>query len=239
MPVPTQCFNIVRGRVMRVTALDECCSIFAEVDAPGCEVAVTDGIISAAMTAEIEDGESIRDRNWAGRLCVVDRSPDEFLYWNLEITFCQVDPSVVGLLTGLPLEMDDDTGQVVGFRSVEGALVTNAAIEMWSGISPVDCAAGEVTLGYSVFPCVTGGRLGDLTIENGRADFIISGAYTKSGAGWGSGPYDVVMDSYAPAPLPVPFTAGQHHLLRTTSVPAPEADCECMTLEEAGGTRPV
>ena len=38
MPVPTQCFNIVRGKVLRVTVLDECGAILPAAPPPTCEV---------------------------------------------------------------------------------------------------------------------------------------------------------------------------------------------------------
>lgn len=238
MAVPAQCFNIVRGKVMRVTSLDECCSIH-QGSPPACEVAVTDGLISAALTAEVEEGEEIRDRNWTGALCVVDRSPDEFVRWGVEITFCGVDPAIITLLTGNPVELDD-AGDLVGFRTAQGTLNNRIAVELWSGISPTDCGPEAVPkFGYTLLPCLVGGRMGDLTIENARADFVVSGMFTQSGSGWASGPYDVVTVSGVPAPLEVPIQAGEHHLLRLTDVPPPAADCGCMTLEEAGGTRPV
>jgi hypothetical protein len=201
-------------------------------------VAVTDGLISVAMTANIEAGEEIRDRNWAGDLCTSDVSPDLFIRWDLEFTFCRVDPVVIGLLTGSPLEMDGLN--VVGFRTREGAAIQNVAIEMWTGTTPVDCGPDATpTLGYTLLPCVTGGRIGDMTIQNGRADFVVSGAKSKSGAGWGVGPYNVIDNAGVPGPLDVAIQSGEHHLLRTTIVPPPAADCDCMTLTEAGGTRPT
>jgi hypothetical protein len=249
MSVPTKCFNIVRGRTIRVTSLDECCAVWPdELTAPEAEVAVTDGLISVALTAQIETGEEINDRNWSGALCLTDRSPDEFVRWNLEVTFCNVDPSVISIMSGAPVELDNSTPpNVVGFRTREGAVSSRFALEAWTGVSAAaaDCGPGvDPSYGYTLLPCVIAGRMGDLTLENGRADFVITGAFTQSGAGWGAGPYDVVMAGAAPgaaAPLPVPMASGEHHLLRLTTVPPPEPPdpCEAMTLEEAGGTRPV
>lgn len=240
MPTPAQCFNVVRGRSMRVTALDDCCAV--NIDSPpAVEVVVTEGLISVALTAEIEAGESIRDRNWAGALCVVDRSPDQFLYWNVEITMCGVEPAVISLLTGSPLELDQ-AGDLVGFRTAEGGSIANAAIELWSGTTPTNCAPGVgADYGYTLLPCVSGGRMGDFTIQNGRADIVLSGAFTKSGEGWGSGPYDVIdADGLGtPGPLETAIQQGEHHLLRKTNIAPPAAVCEGMTLEEAGGTRPT
>jgi hypothetical protein len=200
-------------------------------------VVVTRGVISVALTAEVEAGETIRDRNWAGELCVVDRSPDQFLFWNVEMTFCDVNPALIALLTGNPVELDSG-GDIVGFRTTEGGLTGNVALELWSGINPTNCAPGAAaSYGYTLLPCLSGGRMGDFTLENGRADLVISGAFTKSGEGWGEGPYDVVGDPAGP--LETAIQQGEHHLLRRTEVAPPEDECTGFTLEEAGGTRPT
>lgn len=238
MPVPTKCFNIVRGKVLRATALDECGQIYVG-SPPAAEVVVSDGVISVALTAEIEEGDEIRDRNWNGRMCVSDKAPNEFVRWTVEATFCNVDANLVSLMTGLPVELDDES-EVVGFRTRSGVIESKLALEMWSGVTPVDCGPGAtVTYGYTLLPFLTGGTMGDLTVENGRADFVVNGAYTQDGAGWGVGPYDVVLAGGVPAPLAVPIQTTEHHLLRLTNVPPPDAACEALTLEEAGGTRPV
>lgn len=238
MSVPSSCFNIVRGRVLRATLLDDCCSVTPD-SPPAYEVVVTKGVISVALTAEVEAGESIRDRNWAGELCVVDRSPDQFLFWNVELTFCDVNPALIALLTGNPVELDS-SGDIVGFRTTEGGLTGNVALELWSGISPANCAPGQAaSYGYTLLPCVSGGRMGDFTLENGRADLVISGAFTKSGEGWGSGPYDVVSVADVPSPLETAIQSGEHHLLRRVDVAPPADECTGFTVEEAGGTRPV
>lgn len=237
MSVPRQCFNIVRGKVLRATALDDCCSIATE-SPPAYEVVVTEGVISVELTAEIEAGETIRDRNWSGALCAVDRSPDQFLYWNVTMTFCDVDPALISLLTGNPMELDT-AGDAVGFRTTEGGSLANTAIEMWSGTTPTNCGPGaDASYGYTLLPCVSGGRMGDFSLNNGRADFVIDGGFTKSGEGWGSGPYDVVDVSGSPAPLETAMQQGEHHMLRKTTIAPPAADCIGYTLEEAGGTRP-
>jgi hypothetical protein len=234
MATTVQRFSIVRGKVLRATALTDLGAIYALADAPTCEVVVTDGVISAALSAEIEGGEDIRDRNWNGAICVADRSPDQFVRFTVELTFCNVDPALHGLLTGSAVELDADS-EIVGFRTAEGTLETNVGLEMWSGVAGV-----TGVYGYTLLPWVSGGHVGDMTLQNGRADFVVTGSYTRSGAQWGVGPYDVVKDGLdADSPLAVAMQDDEHHLLRYTAV-APPANAEsCMTLEEAGGTRPV
>lgn len=238
MPVPTVCYNIVRGKVMRVTSLDECGAIYVG-SPPACEVVVTDGLISAGLTSEIETGEEIRDRNWAGVMCVTDKQPDELIRVTAEITFCQVDPSLVSLMTGSAVELDDDNN-VVGFRAETGPITAKLAMELWSGTSPVNCGPGaEQSYGYTLLPFLTGGNVGDITIENGRADFVVTGLFTQNGGSWGVGPYDVVTVGGNPSPLEVAMSTTQPYLMRLTDVAPPEAACECLSLEEAGGTRPT
>jgi hypothetical protein len=240
MATVSKCLTIVRGRTLRVTALDECGRVYSEAGTPpACEVVVTDGIVSVAVNGEYEAGDDIRDKNWAGVIAVEDRSLDQFVRYSLTATFLKVDPALVSLITGLPVELDADS-EIAGFRTRAGVTAGNVAIEFWTGVSPIDCGALDVPYGYTLFPWVRGGRLGNLTIQNGRADFVIEGMFSGGGGGWGVGPYDVVLDGLdAPAPLAVAMAAEDHHLFRETRVAPPAAACTCYSLTEAGGTRPA
>ena len=51
----TKCFSLVRGRVMRATALDGCGNI-RDLE---CSAIVSEGFISVAFTANIDEGEEI------------------------------------------------------------------------------------------------------------------------------------------------------------------------------------
>lgn len=218
----TKCFNVVRGKRLRATRLDACGN---PPDAgTASSIVVTKGFVSVGLTAVTEDGEEITQKNANGELCINDRSRDEFKRWDLEIELCEVDPGLVELVTQAVLELDanDDT---VGIRTPEGAASESVALELWSGIPGEDCGSGPEEFGYLLLPFTIPGTLGDITVENGATTFSLRG-HTRAGSGWGSGPYDVVIDANGdPAPLGTPIAQDEHMLLRTTGVAPPAAQC--------------
>jgi len=82
-------FPLVRGRIMRVTRVDGCC---APAYGPDNQV-VTDGFVSVALTANVNDAEEITVVNANGKTCVRDPGCPEFLGYGVEIVFCEVSPA--------------------------------------------------------------------------------------------------------------------------------------------------
>lgn len=137
----SQCWTSVRARKVRVTRLDNCANPPAALAANG--FAVTDGFISIEYTPEYEDGDEFIQKNANGELCVNDRSCDVFKRFTLAITFCGVDPDMLSLMTGNPVEVDA-AGASVGFRVQEGLVCGDFALEAWSGIPGLNCGVNEV-----------------------------------------------------------------------------------------------
>jgi hypothetical protein len=240
MPTAYTRIPVVKGKTLRVTALDECGDLYALADAPTCEAVVSGGVVSLAVTHEYETGTDIRDKNWNDEICVEERTADQLIRVMVTATFCQVDPVMASIIAGLPTELDVG-GQIVGFRQKTGLLESSFALEAWTG-SPAACGVSDRPYGYMLFPWVTGGRVGDITIQNGRADFVLQNAYTRGDGGWASGPYDVVVTNETGpvlGPLPVAMGGDEPYLFRETRVAPPSDAASCLTLEEAGGTRPV
>lgn len=223
--MPTQCFNIVRGKRVRITRLDECGNPF-DYGTPASSV-VTSGFISVGLTAVTEAGTEIVQRNANGDLCVNDRSRDLFKRWDLAISLCEVNPSLAEMVSNATVE-EDWNGDVVGIRVPEGAALESFALELWTGVPGSDCVPGEPSVyGYLLLPFVVPGVLGNMTVQNGATTFEIRGQ-TRGAGGWGVGPYDVVpTDGEGGAgPLAVAMDTDEHHLLRTTTVAPPEAACD-------------
>src|SRR6478736_3741864 len=120
-----KCFPLVRGRVMRVTRLDSC----GRIADRACSAIATDGFVSVALTANIEEGEDISVTNAAGRTCVSDEA---------EPTFNGYD--VFGTAVGFRVNSKVKTGDA------------NFALEVWSNVPGVVCddpnAAGSY--GYTL-----------------------------------------------------------------------------------------
>lgn len=223
----TKCMPFAQGRRLRVTELDNCGN-------PNGRFVVSKGFISVGLTSDSVAGTTIEPVNANGELCYSLRSKDQFTRHNLEIEFCEVDPTLFNLTTNAEL-VEDWQGDEVGFQTIEGAANKNYALEVWMGVPGEECPPAGVnpvdSLGYVLFPFVNPGIIGDFTIANDAINFMVGG-FTSSGSPWGQGPYDVVAqdaDNTA-GPLITPVDALAHAYLTWTSVPAPDPFCGAVIL---------
>lgn len=222
----TTCFPVVRGKVMRLTRLDEC---GAPVEG-ACSTVVSDGFVRVNASPNIEEGEEYLVKNADGRVCVIDRGCPEIKYIDVELEFCKVDPDLFSMALGTSTE-NNYAGQAVGFRVDKDVSCDEGfGLEVWTGI-PSACTGGIVQYGYLLLPWVTNGIIGDIVIENGVTTFTLSGQARYGGA-WGVGPYDVVPLNVGntPAPLTAEIGATDLALLRMTTIAPPAASCGCSEL---------
>ena len=175
--MPATCWQSVRGRVMRATKLDECGN---PVEGP-CSTVVSKGFVSIAYAAEISEGDEVEIKNANGELCISDKACDELKWVNLTITFCGVDPDLIGLMTGYQTVLDY-AGNAVGNRVGQKILCDGGfALEAWSDIPGQNCAVtGNRLYGYFLAPWVKSAILNSFTIENDGATFEIT-ARTEGG----------------------------------------------------------
>jgi hypothetical protein len=217
---------------LRATRLDEC-GVPVEGD---CSTVVTDGTITVEIAREYEDREDFFKKNGDGVFCVKETDPPILKWINLTMTMCDVDPHLVNLVAGEEVLEDDATEpNVIGFRVTEGsAALVNVAIEVWTRTTGGACGPNETRYGYLLFPWVIEGTIGDLTLENGAADFILT-ARTRSGSPWGVGPYTVQESALAATlgdPLPFYQIVGDldHEEWIWTTLAPPVASCGCIAL---------
>lgn len=222
--MPTQCFGILKGKRVRVTELDDC-----GAPVPGGSFVVSDGFVTVTLGAELESGDEFVQKNADGALCINQRDPDLLKRLNVTINWCRVDPDIVSLITGSPVELDGG-GDTVGFRIEEGRADTKWALELWTGIAGQLCGEdGFPFYGYILLPFVLGSSFGDLTIENAAVTFDTTG-YTSGSSGWGVGPFEPIGTPDSPGPLDDAIGPLQHAVLRTVQVPPPDAECGAQTL---------
>lgn len=226
--MPTQCFPFAQGRRLRVTKLDSCGN---PETSDICGQVVSKGFVQVSVSSNTITGTSIQPQNAAGELCYRLQAPDVFTGHNLSIEFCEVDPSLMGLVT-LSNPVLDYANDIVGFQTVAGSHAAGYALEVWMGVPGVECPPEDVnpvdSLGYVLFPFIIPGALGDFTIANDAVNFTVAG-YTKSNVNWGVGPYDVVAQGITniAGPLIDPIPADVHAHLQWTSIPAPIEFCGC------------
>lgn len=224
--MPTQCYAQARGRVIRVTKLDGC-----GVPNPGASAVVVSKRVSTVTIDEVTDsGTNIRDRNFGDELLVVDDSYDQVLGYTGTIALCGVDPDLISLFTGQPV-VKNASGDTVGFDATTGIDLDSFgfAIEVWSKITGAACdASGRRKWGYTVFPFFKGGRLGSFSFENAAVTFNITGAQTRDGAQWGTGPFRVdrgASPTFTPSPLFTPLTSNTHYRNQLVTLDPPVASC--------------
>lgn len=226
--MPSICYPVLRVPAVRLTKLDAC----GEVVDSTCSFATSSGIISIEQTAEYEDRQDYFTLNADAQPCITDTSPPILKWINVTITFCQVDPELYNIATAEPLVLNDasPTPQAVGFRTRQGSVNnSNFAFEAWTRIGGSNnCSDGELQYGYFLLPWVVEGTVGDLTLENGAANFVITGR-TNPNSLWGVGPYNVIKlaATDVPNPLLVPIASGDHRHIQLTTLPPPAIACGC------------
>ena len=229
----TVCFTPWKVPRVRATLLSSC-----GVPVTGCSTVVSDGIISIEMTKEYEEREEFFVKNGDGNFCVRATNPPILKWINLVITFCNVDPELVNIMSAEPLVLDDATSpNATGFSTQEGSAASaNFALEGWTRLAPnanVPCTGGP-EYGYVLFPWVVEGTVGDMTFQNDTVSFVLNGR-TSSNSPWGTGPYfvdysDNPAGSTTNIALLTPILSTQHHRMFLTRKPPPTASCGCSVL---------
>jgi hypothetical protein len=222
--------NLLRGKRMRLTRLDECGNVPASAET--CAYTVTKGFITVTMSPEYEDGDEFVQKNADGDLCLNETEESELKRINLNVELCGVDFSVVEIMTGDELELDY-AGEPVGVRSAEGKPGARFAMEIWTGVGGDEaCQGGTPTYGYFLLPFVQSGKIAELSVENGPINFTLENAMTKGGGNWGTGPWDVIDTDGTPTPGPllVPMAPNQHRLARLTTIAPPAETDGCQDM---------
>lgn len=227
----TVCAPLARGKMMRLTKLDDC----GEPVASATSTLVTKSFVSVTVTPNYLDAEEISQADANGDLCIDDRSDPALRWLDLAIVVCTTDPGMINLITGDPLVLDDaGTPNTVGFR-INGDLTgsANFALELWSGITEQACTtSGFTNYGYWLFPWVKDAQWGEWTIENGALTLNWT-ARAVFDSPWGVGPYNVRRDATIPAtlePLLTPIGAGDVVHFEVTSAPLPTPACGTVPL---------
>lgn len=213
--------SFLRGKRMRATLLNG-----ASVPLVGdSSVVTTKGYITVGMTSNIEEGESINVVNAGGESCVTEAATPTWNGVSVEAEFCDVDFALFEILTGQEVVLDED-GQAIGITESTDIDMTNVkfALELWLGANSdkAPSVGSQGLYGYVLLPNLSGGVIGDVTVENGAINFTITGMSSRNGAAWGAGPHDVELVGGVPAPLRVPMKVNDHRRIMTVEVAPPE-----------------
>jgi hypothetical protein len=225
------CFKPLQGATFRVTQLDECGNpLFNE-----CSYAVSDGQTSIEITPNTTDGQTFQQLNAAGRPLVNQQARTILNWYDYKIIMAVNDPELFHLMTGAAIFLDYGGLSAGTVTTSDNYATGRLALEVWLGTSDEACpplpGIQAPYFGYILLPFTEDGRLSDaITVTNDLITYTFSGR-TRIGAGWGRGPYDVMLDNGGlPAPLPATLSNQTHFLDLWTQLPPPEPDCGCLEL---------
>jgi len=230
--MPSVCHSVVRAEVARVTRLGPC----GEILDTACAFAVTSGFVDIALTKVFQERQDALQLNANGDICV-DKPKAPILRWyEVVITFCNVDPELFNIVSADPLILNDaTTPEAVGWCTLpDSASSSHFALEFWTGTEDDGCDDDELTYGYGLLPRVVQGSIGDVTIANGVINFTVN-AITRPGNQWGVGPYNVIVNETGdnagfPGPLLTAVNTQSHKCFMWTELPPPVAACGCQDL---------
>lgn len=193
----TECYALVRGSSVRVTALDKCGALVGGAD--GFPYAVSEAVSRVVINEVTEPGanEMLRNEEGERRLHLV--RPTQTIRYRADINFLRVDPGLLSLVAGVPV-VTNAAGDIVGFDSMTKLPAASFAMEVWSKLAGAACE-GDRKYGYTLFPFLKGGLLSGFTFANGLVSFNLVGAQTRQGGSWGIGPY--YMDGWCKLVTPV------------------------------------
>lgn len=213
--------SYLRGKRMRATRLDpQGRPIYGEDS-----VVSTKGFITVSYSTNVEEGEAVTQVNADGDTCVSDPARPSVQGVGVEAEFCEVDFALFEILTGSPIVLNDD-GTAVGITESTAIDLGNIAfaLELWLGAdtkgAPLREGADGIW-GYVLTPFLTGGVVGDISIENGAITFTVSNIASKNGAQWGRGPYAVELVNGERSRLRTPITSRDYRRIMNVEVAPP------------------
>jgi hypothetical protein len=225
----TKKLRSVKGRRIRLTALDECGA--PDLGNP-CGSIVTSGFISVTWADEVETGEEYTQKNAWGDFCIAEKDADRVKWTNVTLSLCEVDPQILVMLGGA-IPNENLSGDMIGAFFTRDPNPLAFAIEVWTKKAGSDACgtAGLPEWGYFAGFNVRNGMLdGDLTIENAPLTVSIKGELFTANAAWGTGPYG---DNPLENPAGVP--EGALRYIGITTVQPPEDTDGCQPILLATG----
>lgn len=226
------CHSVVRAPAARVTRLGACGEL-PTASSNGCDFATTESIVEITLNKVYQERQDALQLNANGDICV-DKPKCPILRWfEVTVSFCQVDPELFNIISAEPLVLNDAASpQAVGWDTMpESACASNFALEFWVGTEDEGCDDDNLVYGYGVLPRIVQGTIGNITINNGVINFTVTGI-TRGANQWGEGPYNVIINETGanaglPANLLTPIPAAAHKRFIWTELPPPVGVCGC------------
>lgn len=151
---------------------------------------VSNGAVSIAFSADIEEGTENTLKNGCGDVLATAKTDDRFKRWNMVLTMGQFEPALFEILTGSEVATDgaDAIGIIGEDQFAEDFEPTLAALEGWAQAYEGDAPDSTRPWFYALIPA-SSWTIGDFTLGEDPATLPLNG-FSRSNAMWGNGPYD-------------------------------------------------
>lgn len=223
MATETICFTPIKGRVLRIVALDECGVPLCGTDADTALI-VASGFTQVQQQADYDTGAEHILRTADSELCVNEKDPDAFKRMNLTIDFCVIDPGIV-VTTVAPSRLMQTNNQGTGFALGEGISRKHWSLELWQRVTgPGACdPQGQQLWVYNAWPHIKNGRVGDYTVAVAPSQLQIMGETASVSPLWWVGEDWLGEGAISPVQ--------DHWFQNVTPVPPPNPECGIQDLE--------
>jgi len=169
---------------------------------------VTNAVISVKLAADVEEAPVIEVKNAQQQLVARKVGQPTTKGYKVTLTLTGMNPEFMEMTTSQKL-VTNGNGDAVGLRISEQPISLNGfALEAWAdaqGEWSDDCLGGSAMFAYYLLPMLSGGRMGDIELNDGALSCVIE-AQSQRSSGWGIGPYDIADSGTDPAtPVPGPL----------------------------------
>jgi len=187
-------------------SLQVCALRVAKLNAAGSPVTgasngyVSDALVMAKVTTEIEEGDEFTLKNGCGSICQTFKDCDRVKRVTVEMELCQLDSELLSLITNGSNITKISSGDSIGYELPEANDVCSngVSLELWTKAwdgsaqaTPVSVGAGGLTPAYWhwVMPSVKF-QIGDLTLENEILKVPVKGFGNANPRITANGPFD-------------------------------------------------
>lgn len=239
VPTDSQCINFGWPERVRFTLLDGCGRPIFGPDS----TFVVSSPPQVEITQNITEGEVFELIAGNGEACYSVRQPDRVSGDGWQFDLCGIDTEMWSALNDNYIPMIGHRGETIGIS--EGYSLNSARsafVELW--VTEPSGDGGDCPEEVEVearYVWVGAGRLRNFR----TADTLTFGtdsspatlhAVSQSGARWGNGPYDVVLDENGqPAPFANPINPDRRKNFAVVDLPPPEPTCGSQPLSNPAG----
>jgi hypothetical protein len=188
------CYGSLQVCALRVAKLDAAGS----PDDGASNGYISDALIMARITTEVEEGDEFTLKNGCGAICQTFKDCDRVKRVPVEMELCQLDSELLSLLTNGSNIIEISTGDSIGYELPEAdtACSNGVSLELWTKAWDGSYQATAPTFGgttetwwHWVLPNVKF-QIGDLTLENEILKVPVKGFGNENPRITADGPFD-------------------------------------------------